>query len=379
MDFLCAGTENGLALVEGELCLLVYKQNALYRLFAEISDQQISAIKPREVIFCSYDTNGDDLVVITKFGLIAVFKFNKTGEKIQSKDGESFLIVQSHTMRVIYENGKILEEVHALEDQFRMKVKEQTDAVILVPFGYIFENDILIVRVQAPGHLSQFVRLEVANCRTVLKSRNWEWIVKQGILDFKVRDGRVFLLTHSCLVDFQLTERYPIPLINALPLDMVGIKTSSEYIVNIAMHRMWESGLDLGSERPLELDLEEHIKTYQPEEIMFEDTTAHIGCPWLEIAVSKGGFGLGLNVYLLASDGIYRLENTGWVQLLDANTKEPIYAEQILASKNAFYYQSGSEPWHSFGHPDPPLGDLLAVYDHVTITGREIHLRDEPL
>ncbi len=107
---------------------------------------------------------------------------------------------------------------------------------------------------------------------------------------------------------------------------------------------------------------------------MFEDTTAHIGCPWLEIAVSK-------NVYLLASDGIYRFENekAAWVQLLDVNSQEPIYAEQILASKNAFYYQSGSEPWHSFGHPDPPLGELLAVYDHVTITGREIHLRDEPL
>jgi hypothetical protein len=369
MNYLCAGTENALAIVEGEVCLVVYKQNANYRIVRDSLDRQVALIKPQEIIFCNYDTSGSNLVVITKYGLIVVFKFGLPGQRMQAIDGTNHYGIQTFTMRVVFQNGRILDQMHALEDQFRMKLEQDTDATILVPFGLIFENNVLLVRVQAPGMMSQFVRLDLLNKRKIYTGRNWDWIVKQGILDFKVQQGIVYILTHTCLIDFSLHEEEPVPLIVALPPDMVRVQLSATYEANADEHRQWRLK---GGKKPVELEFEKHVNVIRPEDIMFEDTTAHIGCPWLEIAIAN-------RVFLLATDGVYMYIGTHWVQLLDPNTREPICAEQILASKNALYYQSGNESWLSYGHPKPPSGELLAVYDHVTVTSREIHCLDEPL
>lgn len=420
---LCAGRTYALAARDDCLWIVHNQTGAAFAVFLFLEDKQLAKLTPADITLCKFDNVGSCVVLVTWTGLIVFLKFDDvSGTVIQAGDHE--LRVNYKTLRVLYKNGSIIPHRCALEDQYKYNVKDCTfseGALILVPFMLLVNADFCLVRVQPEGETSFFVRiayntndtlLDGLPTRQALRSPDWQFIYEQGVLDWQLHGTMLFVLTHTCLAEAWIYDHDPTPLVLELPTDRVNAIVSPEYheftklcqIYSKTLHEdqsvspenesesasepefspivppEWEVVLSSTSaNRPrLRQAVANHekIKPRLPNpltdyvKIVFQksddpllddvfsdyaDTAVSASCPWMELAVTT------TTLYLNSMDGIYEITPQGWKPLQHPDSGLPIYAANILASKECLYTQETEDSSWKISHPFSSVAALPEI------------------
>lgn len=432
---LCAGCTYALAARDDCLWIVHNQTGAAFAVFLFLEDKQLAKLKPADIILCKFDNVGSCVVLVTSTGLIVFLKFNDiSGTVIQA--GEHELRINYKTLRVLYKNGSIIPHRCALEDQYKYNVKDCTfseGAMILVPFMLLLNADFCLVRVQPEGEPSFFVRiayntndtlLDGLPTRQALRSPDWQFIYEQGVLDWQLQGTMLFVLTHTCLVEAWIYDHDPTPLVLELPMDRVNAIVSPEYYKFKKACQSYSQTLHEDQPTSFDSEAESEVSQIVPPEwevvlsstsanrprlrqavanhekmkprlpnpltdyvkIVFQktddplindvfsdyaDTSVSASCPWTQLAVTD------TNLYINSIDGVYVITPQGWKPLQQPDSGLPIYAANILASKECIYTQETEDlPWkisHPFSlvHPIPEIqSPLLFVSPSLIISSK---------
>ena len=310
-----------------------------------------------------------------------------------------------NTLRVVYSDGRVLPFRSAIEDQFKYSMSAcpfSSDGTILVPFQLVLDESFAVVRVQPPGRTSCLVRIafEVQDeddlemqisTRQALVSPDWLFIYDMGIIDLKIRQGVVLVLTHTCAVEFFLCDHDPAPIAMSLPNDRVGVIFSEKYIKFTQDYRAYIQHISQNSvfkfkfksldestlippewtvvctqlkndemknafvqlqerQRP-RLNLREEMQVVtepcEDEKILqavmvFADTNPNLACPWAELAATR------TTLYLNTFNGVF-LCGADWERLISRKSGQPVYAMSIFATeKDLFVQDSEDKNWRRF-------------------------------
>jgi hypothetical protein len=272
MDIRAAGEKTVFAF-DGDRLLLGDENDALFEL-ASIEDRQISLLRSKDIGFASFDASGRVLCLVSKSGLV-VFIETHAGERTKgflkereseekgekgekgekSEKGEKGIFktlpLWWQTLRIVWNDGRIVPFRAAIEDQFRFNVKSclvSADSMILVPFQIVFDTAFAVLRVQPPESCSCLVRVayrvdDDANpklhTRQALMNADWLFIYEMGIIDIKIRSGVVLILTHTCIVELFLADHDPMPIAMSLPRDKIDVLFSDAYIQFCNQYRLY--------------------------------------------------------------------------------------------------------------------------------------------
>jgi len=441
--FLCGGVNVALVSKEDQLQVLVYSTLRLFFIFKDCIDPQIKKVTPKDVVLCCFDESGGRLVVVTNQGLIVFFRLDiNNGQTFKDIEGHEFKAIYK-TMRVVFSDGCIVPFRCALEDQFLHSVSTcpvGKNGTILVPFAIVLTDFCALVRVQPPDGTSCLVRIAYDTDDTALDglptrqafvSPDWHFVYEQGILDLKVRQNTVYILTHTCLVELCLSDHNPFPIIYALPNDVAKLEFADAYTDYVKRYRefvntplewivnthetgpipdAWETVLTTRPDnrlyvqmtlanreksRPLspsplhclvKVTFHEHENAIVNEaRTCFTDTSPSATCPWREIALTSS------HIYLNSIDGLYALTQKGWHAVIDKKSALPVVAASIVSSKNFIYSQpEEGVPWtaHTVDGDQRILPELkrpiLAIYNvephsvKIICSDAIHHLNDEP-
>ena len=415
MDIRAAGKGHLFGIYEHGL-FLIDDTDTIFSL-STICDRQISLLRDQDITFSAFDANGEILCLVSKNGLIVFLEPGSDKETTtiseivlgdEPKSAKKNLHVWYNTMRVIWSDGRIVPVRSAIEDQFRFSSRDcpfSNDGLILVPFQLVFDKTFAIVRVQPPESTSCLVRLayrvhdgkERIPTRQALMHADWLYVYDMGIIDMKMRNGIVVLLTHTCAVELFIDDHDPAPIAMSLPRDRIDVIFTDEYIKFSQCYRRYCNFLTtklkleplLEVERPLfppewevlfhgrgvdrylagqYVVLQEKLRprlksalrdvmqvvadtrvesTTSGEQMIaavmdFGDTRPSYACPWIEVAVTDS------MLYLNTFNGVFVCLNE-WTRLISAKTGQPVYAVNIYTSgKHLYVQEEDDQPWRKF-------------------------------
>lgn len=266
MDIRAAGEKTVFAF-DGDRLLLGDENDSLFEL-ASVEDRQISLLRSKDIGFANFDASGRVLCLVSKNGLIVFIETN-AGERtkgflkevVKAKDEKTdeksekgickTLPLWWQTLRIVWNDGRIVPFRAAIEDQFRFNVKScpvSADSMILVPFQVVFDTAFAVLRVQPPESCSCLVRVAYRveddadpklHTRQALMNADWLFIYEMGIIDIKIRSGVVLLLTHTCIVELFLADHDPMPIAMSLPRDRIDVLFSDAYVQFCNQYRLY--------------------------------------------------------------------------------------------------------------------------------------------